>query len=129
MEQKHDIYQFTYSAKQQEEIKQILQKYAPKEENKMEQLRRLDKSVTNSGLIWSLVAGIIGVLLLGGGMSMVMVWHNAIWGIPLGILGIIVTSAAYPLNNYIIKKQREKIAPQIIMLTDELLNKGCKENT
>ena len=77
MEQKHEVYKFTYSSKQQEEVKQILQKYVPKEENKMEQLRRLDKSVSDKGFVCSLTVGIIGVLLLGGGMSMVMVWNNA----------------------------------------------------
>jgi hypothetical protein len=95
----------------------------------MEQLRRLDKSVSDKGFVCSLTVGIIGVLLLGGGMSMVMVWNNAILGIPLGILGIIITAIAYPLNNYIIKKQREKIAPQIISLTNELLNKEYEKNT
>ena len=129
MEQKHEVYKFTYSSKQQEEVKQILQKYVPKEENKMEQLRRLDKSVSDKGFVCSLTVGIIGVLLLGGGMSMVMVWNNAILGIPLGILGIIITAIAYPLNNYINKKQREKIAPQIISLTNELLNKEYEKNT
>ncbi len=122
MEQEHETYKFTYSAKQQEEIKQILQKYVPKEENKMEQLRRLDKAATDKGLICSLITGLTGILLLGGGMSIVMVWQNTILGIPLGILGIVITVAAYPLNSYIVKKQREKIAPQIISLSNALLN-------
>ena len=38
-------YNYTYSAKDRAEIKQIREKYSPKEENKMEQLRRLDASV------------------------------------------------------------------------------------
>ena len=37
-------YNYTYSAKDRAEIKQIREKYSPKEENKMEQLRRLDAS-------------------------------------------------------------------------------------
>ena len=36
-------YNYTYSAKDRAEIKQIREKYSPKEENKMEQLRRLEK--------------------------------------------------------------------------------------
>ena len=46
-----ETFNYTYSASQQEEIKKIREKYsAPeKQEDKMEQLRRLDKSVTKPG--------------------------------------------------------------------------------
>ena len=37
-------FNYTYSAKQQEEIKNIRKKYVAPEEDKMEQLRRLDRS-------------------------------------------------------------------------------------
>ena len=67
-------YNYTYSAKDRAEIKQIREKYSPKEENKMEQLRRLDASVTRKGTIVSLVVGIISSLILGFGMSCCMVW-------------------------------------------------------
>lgn len=49
MEDNKERFQYTYSAKQQEEIKRIRSKYAAPEENKMEQLRRLDRSVTQKG--------------------------------------------------------------------------------
>lgn len=121
MEQKKEQFEYTYSAKQQEEVKKIRQKYIPKEENKMEQLRRLDKSATDKGIIWSLTVGIIGVLIFGSGMSLVMVWQNFIVGIPLGLVGVVFATYTYPLYNRIVKKQREKIAPKIIELTDELI--------
>jgi len=44
MENNQNGFQYTYSAKEQAEIKNIRSKYIPKEENKMEQLRRLDAS-------------------------------------------------------------------------------------
>ena len=48
MEENKRTFTFTYSASQQEEVKRIREKYAPpvKEEDKMEQLRRLDKAAT-----------------------------------------------------------------------------------
>ena len=46
MEPNKDVFQYTYSAKQQEEIEAIRKKYLPPQEDKMEQLRRLDKSAT-----------------------------------------------------------------------------------
>jgi hypothetical protein len=38
----------------------------------------------------------------------------------IGVIGIAVLVAAYPLYMYITKKQREKIAPEILKLTEEL---------
>ena len=117
-----ETFSYTYSAKEQEEIKKIREKYIPKEADKMEQLRRLDESVTKKGTVISLVVGIIGALILGTGMSMCMVWTDLfVLGIIVGIVGIVMVSAAYPLYSYITKKEREKIAPEIIRLTDELM--------
>ena len=65
-------FQYTYSAKEQNEINDIRKKYLPKEEDKMAQLRRLDASVYRKGTVVSLVIGIIGALIMGAGMSLVM---------------------------------------------------------
>lgn len=117
-----ETFSYTYSAKEQEEIKKIREKYVPKEADKMEQLRRLDASVTQKGTVVSLVVGIVGALILGTGMSMCMVWTELfVLGIIVGVIGIAAVSLAYPLYNYVTKKEREKIAPEIIRLTDELM--------
>lgn len=117
-----ETFSYTYSAAQQEEIKKIRDKYAPKEADKMEQLRKLDASVTKKGTIISLAVGIIGALILGTGMCCCMVWTDLfVLGIIVGIVGIAMVSAAYPLYSSITKKEREKIAPEIIRLTDELI--------
>ena len=42
-------------------------------------------------------------------------------GIGLGVIGIILACLAYPLYNRTLKKEREKIAPDILRLTDELM--------
>lgn len=49
MEKGKDTFTYTYSAKQQEEIRNIRKKYLPREEDKMEQLRRLDRDTTRKG--------------------------------------------------------------------------------
>lgn len=41
-----EAFSYTYSAKQQEEIKKIREKYVPEEADKMERLRKLDRGVT-----------------------------------------------------------------------------------
>ncbi len=124
MEEKREIFNYTYSAKEQEEIQSIRKKYLPQEpkEDKLGQLRSLDRSVAKKGTAVSVIIGIIGCLLLGVGMCCTMVWMEG-WFIPgviIGVIGIAAVAAAYPLYNHITKKAREKIAPQILKLTEEL---------
>ncbi len=116
-------FEYTYSASQQEEIKRIRNKYMPHEEDKMEQLRRLDENVTKKGTVISLIVGIISTLVLGIGMCCCLVWADRFFvlGIIVGIVGITGISLAYPIYAYVTKKERERIAPQIIRLSDELL--------
>ena len=123
MEENKVTFNYTYSAKQQEEIKNIRKKYVTPEEDKMEQLRRLDQSATQKGSIISMIVGICGTLLLGIGMCCAMVWMGAwfIPGIVVGIIGIAFVCAAYPLYIRVTERERQKIAPEILRLTDELM--------
>lgn len=123
MDNKKETFSYTYSAREQAEIQKIREKYIPKEADKMEQLRRLDKSVTDKSAAVSLAVGIVGALVLGFGMSCCMVWADTLFvvGIIVGIIGIVLVCAAYPIYNFVAKKEREKIAPEIIRLTDELI--------
>ncbi len=116
-------FNYTYSAKEQEELKRIRRKYAPPDENKMELLRRLDRSVTEKGTVIFIVIGVLGTLIMGLGMSLAMVWQG-MWFIPgiiIGLIGIGILAAAYPVYNHVIRKERERIAPEILRLTDELM--------
>ena len=124
-------FEFTYSAKEQEEIKRIRKKYAApaEEEDKMAQLRRLDASVYSKATTAALVIGVIGALVMGLGMSIVMTDIGAalgtilamIVGVGIGVIGIVLVCLAYPMYTRTLKKEREKIAPEIIRLTDELM--------
>lgn len=118
----NESFTYTYSAKNQEEIKAIRKKYVPNEEDKMEQLRKLDQSATQPGTVAALVVGMISTLVMGTGMSLCMVWTNYfVLGIIVGIIGMAGIASAFPLYSRITKKQREKLAPQIKELSDELL--------
>lgn len=119
-----DSFAFTYSAKQQEEVERIRSKYIPKEESKMEQLIRLDKQAERPGTIASIALGILGTLILGVGMCCTLVWNSGmeifIAGIVIGIIGMIMIGAAYPIYKKITEKERAKIAEQVIALSNEL---------
>ena len=116
-------FRYTYSAKEQEELIRIRQKYAPPEEDKMEQIRRLDRSVTEKGTVISIVLGVLGTLILGLSMSCALVWQGMLFlpGIFIGLAGIGILASAYPVYNHVTRKERERIAPEILRLTDELM--------
>ena len=124
----NDNFSYTYSAQQQKEVEAIRNKYLPKEEDKMDQLRKLHASPTQKAQTVSLVVGIIGTLILGTGMSLCMTDLSGFLGgtamfigIPVGIAGMVLVALAYPLYNRILKAERQKIAPEILRLSDELL--------
>ncbi len=127
----NESFNYTYSATQQEEVKAIRKKYMPQEENKMEQLRRLDQQVTSKATMVSIIVGVVGALIMGTGMSLAMTdignylgmsgSVGLIVGIVIGVIGMAVLGVAYPLYNRTLRVEREKMAPEIIRLTDELM--------
>lgn len=112
---------YSYSANQQEEINEIRRKYVAQENNKMDELRKLDRGVTRKAQALSLTYGIFGMLIFGFGMCCVLEWTQLFaLGVVGGVLGLAMLTTAHALYNKIIKKERERIAPLIIKLTDEL---------
>ena len=121
-------FEYTYSAQRQKEVEDIRKAYLPKEEDKMEQLRTLHAIPTQKARASSLAVGIIGALILGTGMSLCMTDIGAtlgnlalILGIMTGLTGMVMVAAAYPIHNRILKKERARIAPEILRLSDELI--------
>ena len=117
------FFSYTYSAKEQNEVKRIRDKYISKETDKMEQLRKLDQSVTKKATMNSIAIGVVDALIMGIGMCCSMVWGGMMFvpGIIIGLIGICGISIAYPVYNRVLNKEREKVAPEIIRLTDELM--------
>ena len=89
----------------------------------------LDAGVYSKATTAALVSGILGTLLLGIGMSLAMTDIGQVLGavpamlggIGVGAVGIALVSLAYPIYNRTLKKERAKIAPEIIRLTDALM--------
>ncbi len=123
MEDKRETFTYAYSASRQEEVRRIREKYAPREEDKMERLRRLDRAATRPGTAAALMVGIVSTLVMGLGMCCTMVWGETLFvpGIVIGVAGIIGICAAYPLYLRITKKRRNELAPEILRLADELM--------
>ena len=122
-------FSFTYSAEQQKEIEAIRNKYLLEEADKMKQLRKLHAVPTQKAQAASIAVGVVGALIMGTGMSLAMTDIGAalgslamILGIAVGLAGMVLVAVAYPLYNRVLNKQRKKIAPEILRLSDELLH-------
>ena len=120
---------YTYSAEQKDEAKRILEQYtsAPKAEQPLlplDELHKIDDRIRTKALITSLSLGIVGTLILGGGMSMVMVFTDTLIvpGILVGLVGMAVAFIAYPVHNRVLKREREKNADRIQTLAAEVRN-------
>ena len=94
----------------------------------MEQLRLLHAIPTQKAQAASIAIGVLGVLILGTGMSLCMTELGAVLGhlamvigILVGVLGLVMVALAYPLYNAVLRKERRRIAPEILRLSEELL--------
>lgn len=128
-----ESFSYTYSAKEQEEIKKIRQKYASdkelREETSLDRLRAIDRRVNAKAETVALVAGILGALIMGFGMSLVMsdiasilrIANPILWGVIIGVVGIVAVALAYPIYSHVIRKEREKVRDEVIRLSDELM--------
>ncbi|MGN0823926.1 MAG: hypothetical protein ACI4MB_02520 [Candidatus Coproplasma sp.] len=120
-------FNYTYSAPTEEErreIESIRNCYLPQseEKSKLQRLIELDKKVKNAARIVALSFGVVGLLVFGLGMSMAMVWGLYIWGSVVGLVGVALMAAAYPLMRLTYKKQKQKYSQEILRLSEELLN-------
>ena len=114
----------SYDADAQKQMEAIRAKYvksdsAETQESALTQMRKLDARVESKAQIISLAVGIVAALLLGTGMSAMLVWSQPFVGITVGILGLAGVIAAFPIYQRVLKKEREKIAPEIVRLSEQ----------
>ena len=124
-------FNYNYSAARNKEVENIRRKYMPREESKLERLRRLDASVTKAATSRAVTVGVAGALIMGAGMSLAMTDIGSalglgngsmIVGIIVGVIGIALVSAAYGVYVRTVKRMRKRIAPEILRLSEELMN-------
>ena len=117
-----NTFQYTYSAPQNQEVLRIREKYLPKEETKLDELRRLDAAVHNAGTAKALAIGVCNALMFGLGMSLALqvIGNSTGVGILLGILGVFGMGFAYPVYKKEFGKAKEEYKPRILEITAEL---------
>lgn len=119
-----NVFTYQYSAKQAGEIERIRNKYLPEEESKLETLRKLDARAQSAGMIPALCIGVIGCLIFGVGMCFGLgVFGSITWpSLIFGGVGALTMLPAYPLYKRISRKTKERLSPEILRLSEELMN-------
>ena len=114
---------YNYSAARNKEVESIRRKYMPREESKLETLKRLDYRVQSAGMIEGLCLGIIGALVFGIGMCFFLdVFAGAAWLTAiLMICGTLLMIPAYPIYRRIARKTKAALTPEILRLSEEIM--------
>ncbi len=127
MENNKDVFEYTYYAPSEDEKKQIQsirQQYLEpqrKSESKFDRLKKLNAKVKKTATYFALIAGIIGCLVFGLGLTMVLEWSLFVWGIIVMLIGSVAMALAYPLYNFLLAKGRKKYGEEILSLSKDLL--------
>ena len=115
-------FSFTYSAEEQDELRRIREKYLTENEaeDKMARLRRLDASVSAKAQTVAIIIGVVGILILGFGMSLCMTDLGEVFGfqsnmsmivgIAVGIIGVIFNAffvSSRPIPPHFVQNRRK----------------------
>lgn len=106
--------------KERAQAEKIRRQYINRDQDKLELLRRLDGKVKMPGRIAGSLMGVVGTLIMGGCMSLIMVWGNMEKGLILGVPGMILALLAYPTYSLITSRRKKKYAEEIFILSEEV---------
>ncbi len=112
-------------------IQKIRTQYTEKEHTDIDELKELDKKVKRPANIFAYVFGSISAIVMGSGMSLVMtdiseivgIRNPMLWGIVIGVAGMLMAIVNYPVYKRILASRRKKYADKIIALSNKLMNK------
>ena len=104
----------------------LVNEYAPKDTTKVVQLKKLDAKAKLPANIFGYGFGIIAALILGVGMclSMKVIGDGStasfVFGIVIGIVGIIGVSINYPIYRKLLENGKKKYTFEIMELAKEI---------
>ena len=114
-------FNYSYSAKQSDQVQAIRARYMEHEVSKLELLKKLDAQVKRPANVFGYVFGSIAAIMMGCGMSLVMTDLPQMLGIAIGVVGLVLSLINYPVYKKMLASRREKFAPQILALSDEIM--------
>ena len=110
-------------------VQNIRSQYTEKQHTQLDELKRLDAKVKKPANVFAYTYGSIGAIVMGSGMSLVMTEIGALLGmtatmvpgIAIGVVGMGMALTTYPIYKKLLRSRKRKFAPQIMALSDKLL--------
>ena len=110
-------------------VEKIRSQYTEVEHTELDALKALDAKVKKPAQVFGYTFGSIGTIVMGAGMSLVMmdigtvlgITDGLLPGIVTGIVGLVMVLANYPICRKILASRRKKFAPQIMALSDIIM--------
>ncbi len=105
----------------------VAKDYAPKDNSKVIQLKKLDAKAKMPATVFTYTFGICSSLLAGLGMSLAMQVLGSgigimVLGIILGVIGFTLCGINYPIYKKLLENGKKKYAYEIIELAKEISN-------
>ncbi len=102
---------------------------AEKTPDGLAQLQALDRKVRRPANFFAWIFGAVGALVMGCGMSLVMTDLGATLGlgdtmapgVGIGVAGLVIVVANYPIFRALLAARRKKYAPQVLALSEQLM--------
>ena len=108
---------YRYTADEQREIDALRRRYtSDNPDDQLTVLRRIDRDVTRRATVMAVGFGMVGTLVMGLGLAMVLSFNLMVPSILLGCCGIAVMAAMPAAYERLLKRERKKVAPQIVEL-------------
>ncbi len=110
-------------------VQKIRSQYTEKESTELDALRALDAKVKKPANVVAYTFGSISAIIMGAGMSLVMtdigsdigLKVSMTPGIAIGVVGMAMAIANYPLYKRMLNSRKKKYADKIIALSDNIM--------
>ena len=121
-------FSYNYSADRNEELRKIREKYEIKndeEQDKLKLIRAMDKKIEMPGKIFGTLFGLFFTFVFGGGLGLCIKTEGMsfVFGLFLGILGLLGMAFAPKITKIIFEKQKEKYGEEILNLIDKSMGR------
>lgn len=110
-------------------VQKIRTQYMEKENTGLDELKALDSKVKRPANVFAYAFGSLGAIVMGGGMSLVMtdigetlgMESTMAPGVIIGIAGMLMVIANYPIYKSLLSARRRKYADQIMKLSEKIM--------
>jgi len=110
-------------------VQKIRTQYTEKEHTRLDTLKALDAKVKRPANVFAYVFGSISAIVMGSGMSLVMteigsmvgIENAMIPGIVIGVIGLLMGAANYPIYKSILISRKKKYADEILKLSEQIM--------